>query len=140
MLSRHISTGKRRATHPKRPDAVKPSPKYAETTRPADVGVSGAGPKARQVDLVQLQRHGFTGMALYRQGSKAMALKGTTVQARLYRHGPTGTARHSSAGAALQAGLYRRDSSGMAVYCCMCELTCANINNDFEGGERIKVV
>ena len=28
----------------------------------------------------------------------------------------------------------------MAVYCCTCELTCANRNNDFEGGEPIKVV
>ena len=88
LLYRHSSTGKRRATHSKRPDAVKPSPKYAETTRQADVGVSGAGPEARQVDLVRLQRHGSTG----------------TLQARLYR---TQLYRHGSTGKALQARLFK---------------------------------
>ena len=147
LLYRHSSTGKRRATHSRRLDAVKPSPKYAETTRRADVGVSGASPKARQADLVRLRRHGFTatlqarldrtqryrrgstqarlysglalskhgftGVALYRQGSAAMALKGTTLQPRLYRQGPPETAlqarlcRCGFAGAILQARLFR---------------------------------
>ena len=111
------------------------SPKYAETTQRADVGVSGAGPKARQVDLVRLQRHGFTGTLqawldrtrLYRHGSivarldrhtctlQARLYTGTAlfrpgfIQARLYRHG------------FIQARLYRHgskrhDSTGTAQH------------------------
>ena len=43
----------------------------------AGVGVYGAGPEARQVDLARLHRHGFTG---------------TVLQSRLYRHSSTGMA------------------------------------------------
>ena len=112
MLSRHSSTGKHRATHSRRPDAVKPSPKYAETTRRADVGVSGAGPKARQADLVRLRRHGFTATLQarldrtqrYRHGSIVAWLDRhtCTLQARLY----TGTAIFRPG--FIQARLYRR--------------------------------
>ena len=140
MLSRHSSTGKRRATHSRRPDAVKSSPKYAETTRRADVSVSGAGPKARQADLVRLRRHGFTGTLqarlnrtqLYRHGSivarldrhtctlQARLYTGTAlfrpgfIQARLYRHGfiQARLYRHSCAGTTLQARRFWRGSQG----------------------------
>ena len=69
--------------------------------------------QARLYSGLALYKHGFTGMALYRQGSTGMALKGTTLQARRYRHGHTGTAlqarlcRRGSTGRALQARLFR---------------------------------
>ena len=91
IAPQHNSTGKRRATHSKRPDAVKPIPKYAETKQSADGGVSGAGPKPDKQTWY--------------------GAKGTALQARC-RHGSTG---HSSTGMTLQARLYNHDSSGRAV-------------------------
>ena len=76
---RHGSTGTRRATDSNRP--VQPNqPPSTRRLRGAyaGIGVSGAGPEARQVDLARLHRHGFTGTALqsrlYRHSSKGMAL------------------------------------------------------------------
>ena len=79
----------------------------------AGIGVSGAGPEARQVDLARLHRHGSTGTALqarlYRHGST-----GTALQSRLYRNGSADTFlhRHGSTGTALQASAGQQTQIG----------------------------